>query len=285
MNETSSIPVFALPLRSRIAAFELNIPDAPPKNEDAVAREYRELLERIFGKFPDLPYARLSPAQRLDLYLPNERTESRCPVIVCFCGGTEKRSDAALSVLRGLERGYAVVCANYREGDAAVQDAKAVIRWVRASAERYGLDRQRIAAWGIAEGAWLASFLTVTNGNRQYEASELGNAEFSSQVQACVDWCGACAEEKLLAHIRSDAAPFLLLHGGEDRVVAAEQSVRFAEALNRLSGEGTASVYIAPGLTHQALLRCGERWPSDMSLDFLDGVFRRKKKTRATAQK
>jgi len=162
----------------------------------------REILDAIREKYLDLPYADQSPTQKLDLYLPNLRREEKCPVIVHFHGGAfmicDKRDDALEPMLRGLDRGYAVVSAEYRKSrearfPAMVYDAKAVIRWVRANAERYGLDPERIAVWGPSSGGWLSSYVAVTNGDAALEDLTMGNGEQSSAVQACVDWCGPCA--------------------------------------------------------------------------------------------
>ena len=161
-----------------------------------------EILDAIREKHLDLPYASASASQKLDLYLPNVRREAKCPVIVHFHGGAfmicDKRDDAVEPMLRGLDRGYAVVSAEYRKSrearfPAMVYDAKAVIRWVRANAEKYSLDPERIAVWGPSAGGWLASYLAVTNGDRALEDLDMGNADYSSDVQACVDWCGPCA--------------------------------------------------------------------------------------------
>ena len=45
--------------------------------------------------------------------------------------------------------------------------------------------------------------------------------------------------------------------------------------VNRIGGEGTAKLYIAPGKPHHGPPWCHEPWVSDMSLDFLDCVFGR----------
>ena len=161
----------------------------------------KEILDAITEKYLDIPYCdNAHPDQVLDLYLPEKR-EGKLPVIVHFHGGAfmicSKRDDAVEPMLRGLERGYAVISAEYRKSRVArfpamVYDAKAVIRWVRANADKYGFDTERIAVWGPSAGGWLSSFVAVTNDNPSWEDLSMGNAEYSSHVHACIDWCGPC---------------------------------------------------------------------------------------------
>lgn len=174
--------------------------EAPPfDNPPALSKE---ILDGIQEKYLDIPYCDVSPSQKLDLYLPNERDERPLPVIVHFHGGAfmmcTKRDDSVEPMLRGLRRGYAVISAEYRKSGEArypamVFDAKAVIRWVRANAGKYYFDPDRIAVWGPSSGGWLASYTAVTNDNTAFEDLSMGNAGFSSHVHACIDWCGPCA--------------------------------------------------------------------------------------------
>ena len=154
--------------------------------------------DHIKRKFLDLPYAPLSPAQRLDIYLPDEG-DGPFPVIVSIHGGAFLRCDKAdgqvLPMLEGLKRGYAVAAVNYRlSGEAKfpaqVHDVKAAVRWIRAEAARYGLDPRRIAAWGGSAGGYLATMLGLTGGVKELEDLSLGNPEQSSDVQCVVDWYG-----------------------------------------------------------------------------------------------
>ncbi len=160
----------------------------------------QEILDSIPEKYLEIAYCEDSPSQKLDLYLPEKRGE-KMPVIVHFHGGAflfgTKRDDSVEPMLRGLERGYAVVSAEYRKSGEArfpamVYDAKTVIRWVRANAEKYGFDTERIAIWGPSAGGWLSSFVSVTNDNPAFEDLSMGYSEYSSRVHACIDWCGPC---------------------------------------------------------------------------------------------
>lgn len=152
----------------------------------------------IKNKYLDIPYASVSEAQKLDIYLPDEG-EGPFPVILSIHGGAflagDKRDGQVTPMLRGLERGYAVVSINYRlSGEATwpaqIHDCKAAVRWVRANAAKYKLDPGRIAAWGGSAGGHLSAMLGTSRGVEKLEGPELGNAEQSSRVQAVVDWFG-----------------------------------------------------------------------------------------------
>jgi acetyl esterase/lipase len=149
-------------------------------------------------KFLDLAYASISPAQKLDLFLPEEG-EGPFPVLVQIHGGGfekgDKRDEHLLPFLNGINHGLAVATLNYRmSGEAkfpaAVQDVKAAIRWLRANQEKYYLDDSRIAACGGSAGANLAAMLGTIGQTREFDNPALGNVKFSSAVQAVVAWFG-----------------------------------------------------------------------------------------------
>ena len=154
-------------------------------------------LNSISRKWMDVPYAEQSPAQKLDVYLPEEG-DGPFPVIVYIHGGAFKGGDKRFGVgpmLRGLRRGYAVVAINYRlsgeaKWPAQINDVKAAIRWARANAEKYKLDPGRLAVWGGSAGGHLSALAGTSGGVAELEDPEQGNADQSTQVQAVVDWFG-----------------------------------------------------------------------------------------------
>jgi acetyl esterase/lipase len=160
------------------------IGDLPPRaNTDHIKR-----------KFLDIPYASTSPAQKLDIYLPDEG-DGPFPVIVSIHGGAFMGCDKAdmqvMPMLEGLKRGYAIVAINYRlSGEAKfpalVQDAKAAIRWIRANAPRYSFDPNRIAAWGSSAGGYQATMMGVSVYVQSLQDESLGSADQSCAVQAVV---------------------------------------------------------------------------------------------------
>jgi acetyl esterase/lipase len=155
-------------------------------------------VSHLRRKWLDLPYADLSPSQKLDIYLPEEGT-GPFPVILHIHGGGfalgDKRDIKVLTYLRGLERGYAIVSVNFRLSGEAIfpaglQDIKASIRWVRANAEQYRLDGNRIAACGGSSGGNYAAMACLTANVAEFDDPRLGNLEYPCNVQAAVDWFG-----------------------------------------------------------------------------------------------
>ena len=155
-------------------------------------------IQSIEQKWLDVSYANASSAQKLDIYLPNEE-EKIYPVIISIHGGAfmsgDKADNQVLPMLKGLERGYAVVSINYRlSGEAKfpaqIFDVKAAIRWVKANATKYDLDPDKIAVWGGSAGGHLASLAGTSAGVSELEDLSMGNSESSSRVQAVVDWFG-----------------------------------------------------------------------------------------------
>jgi acetyl esterase/lipase len=149
-------------------------------------------------KFLDIPYADLSPAQKLDIYLPDSGN-GPFPLLLQVHGGAfaigDKRDIHLEAFLKGIDHGYAVVSVNYRLSGEAVfpaglQDLKASLRWLRANQASYLLDGKRIAACGGSTGGNYTAMLGVTGNTREFDDARLGNDQFPSDVQAVVDWFG-----------------------------------------------------------------------------------------------
>ncbi|RPJ40111.1 MAG: alpha/beta hydrolase [Planctomycetaceae bacterium] len=148
--------------------------------------------------FYDLAYGP-DPAHRLDLYLPGG--PGPYPVVAWFHGGGfEIPADKSMvheQCQLLADAGFACVAANYRQHTdgaaefylpAQLYDAKAVIRWIRANAERYGLDGERIGAIGGSAGAFLSATLGTSGGEAEGDVGPyLG---YPSDVQVSVGLAG-----------------------------------------------------------------------------------------------
>jgi acetyl esterase/lipase len=225
----------------------------------------------------DIPYAGSDhPRQRLDLYLPKEPTAEKLPLVVFIHGGGWQNGDKAggagrvMPFVRSGE--FAGASIGYRlSGDATwpaqIHDCKAAIRWLRAHADSYGIDPERIGVMGSSAGGHLVAMLG-TSGDVEALEGSLGDAtSVSSRVACVVDYYGPAnmltmgdfpssidhnaansPEAKMLGgavhsnqarareaspqtHITGDDPPFLILHGTDDRVVPFDQSLQFDKAL------------------------------------------------------
>ncbi|MEI8200164.1 MAG: alpha/beta hydrolase [Eubacteriales bacterium] len=151
----------------------------------------------ITQKWLDVAYASVSDAEKMDIYLPNDGT-GPFPVIIAIHGGAFMSGDKTgeLAYLtQALKSGYAVVSINYRlSGEAifpaAINDVKAAIRFLRANADTYNLDTDKMATWGGSAGGNLAALAATSGGVTALQDDTLGNAGQSDAVQACIDWFG-----------------------------------------------------------------------------------------------
>jgi acetyl esterase/lipase len=146
----------------------------------------------------NIPYASVSPSQKLDIYLPSEGN-GPYPVIISIHGGAysggDKMGPDLLMAMSALKRGYAVVSVNYRlSGEAVfpaqIHDIKAAIRFLRANAAQYNLNPNQIACWGSSAGGQLSALAGTSGGVKALQDPSLGNADQSDCIQAVVDWCG-----------------------------------------------------------------------------------------------
>jgi pectinesterase len=137
-------------------------------------------------------------ALQLDLYLPAHPSAAPLPGIVFVHGGgwsSGVRENFAPIAIRMAEHGYAAATISYRlspesQFPAAIQDAKAAVKWMRANAARYGIDGGRIAIGGASAGGQIASLAGVSAGVARFEpeAGAVAGADgVSSAVQAIVN--------------------------------------------------------------------------------------------------
>lgn len=135
-----------------------------------------------------------------DVYYPAKKKRNGYPAVLLIFGGGWKSGNKNHWVSyahRLAENGFVAVAAEYRlspeaQYPAAVYDLKAAVRWMRANAKKYSINKKEIAALGASAGGQLASLLGTTNGNNKFEGIG-GNASFSSAVQAVINIDGVLA--------------------------------------------------------------------------------------------
>lgn len=241
---------------------------------------------RRMRTYRNIPYVRSGgERQQLDLYLPNRNgllptADQPVPVIVWIHWGSWDRGSKEPCLPVGLgycQKGYALAAINYRltrtnPFPAQLEDCKSAIRWLRAHAAEYGLDGDRIGAWGVSAGGHLAALLGTTGDTRDFDVGEhldrssevrcvcelFGPADLESflkdpeletflqqEDKAIRRFLGGDPREKLdLAyrasptfHVDAASVPFLIVHGDKDPLVPVSQSERLFEKLQKAGVE------------------------------------------------
>lgn len=219
---------------------------------------------------------------KLDIAYPkNEPPEDspRRAAIVFIHGGGWKSGDKGGGLWRSLplqyaEKGYVCISVNYRLLDeapfpACIEDCRNAVRWLRANADRYHVDPERIGAYGNSAGAHLVSLLGLCAKDAGLDGDG-SYPEFSGSVQCVVcsapptnflNWDGKSdpdprrlqrlfatddlekAKDKArqcspVTYVRS-GVPFLVIHGTADRTVPVFQGDSFVEALKGVEADVT----------------------------------------------
>ncbi len=185
-----------------------------------------------------------------------------------------------------LANGYATASINYTlsgqgKFPAAIKDCKTAIAWLHTNGRSINLDPDRIAVWGGSAGGHLAALLGTT-GDATAPPWAAPAPGTSNKVAAVCDWCGpanlatidqqATPNNKITMSVmsflgahplrRPDLAkeaspniyahkgcpPFFIVHGDQDLVVPAAQSIELSEDLKKQGVDCTLK--IIPGGTH-----------------------------------
>lgn len=115
------------------------------------------------------------------------------PAIICIHGGGwfkgDRTSMANLAQALAAENFVAVTISYRLSGEAkfpaAIQDAKAAVRWLRSNTGEYGINPAKIGVTGLSAGGHLAALLATSGGVAELEGDG-GNERPSSRVQACI---------------------------------------------------------------------------------------------------
>lgn len=167
----------------------------------------------------NIPYREgASQNWRLDLAMKKNLTGKPRPGIVVVHGGGWLEGDkssfvfkdrtAPANIVDFAKLGFVAVTVNYRllteaPFPAAVEDCKCAVRWLRANAREYNLDRDHIGAWGNSAGGHLALLLAMVGKEAGLEGDGPYQDE-SSLVQAAV----------------SDSGPIDMIHQARDSAIS-----------------------------------------------------------------
>ena len=206
----------------------------------------------------------------MDLYLPSRRNrETRFPVVLQIHGGGWYRGDKATPRERNIAlnlamAGFACASVNYVLADHAprfpdrikqvwprnLHDCMTAVRFLRANAEKYKIDPNRIAALGTSAGGQIAALLGVLDRGSALDCPTGQYRDFPWRVQAVVSMYGVhnfrllskcrgldlskeevelCDEASPVTHVQQNSSPLLILHGTDDQIVSCNQSRSLSE--------------------------------------------------------
>ena len=198
------------------------------------------------------------------------------PAVVCLHGGGwvlgNRKTNLPL-MIKLAQSGYVALSAEYRLAvtdpfPAAVHDVKCAVRWLRANAEVFNVDPDRIAAFGYSSGGHLACLLGMTRPQDGLEGLN-GHLDQPSRVQLVISYYGICDLNELykdknpltrfslskfvgacpfnapdqygnaspISYVHKNAPPTLLIHGTSDKLVPIKQSQILEAKLKNVGAE------------------------------------------------
>jgi acetyl esterase/lipase len=197
-------------------------------------------------------------------------------------GASFDRNQYSYTIVRAAQRGYVAATVDYRPTSILdggkpkcrypdqLIDIRSAVRWLRANAQKYQIDSDRIGAVGWSSGGHLALMLALL-GTEAIE-TETDNVRFSPGVQAVASLAGPTelalmhdeatfpgipkAIEELMGgppdqmpekyreasplyHVSSTAPPILMIQGEMDTEVPRNQASLFAEQMKKIGSSVT----------------------------------------------
>ena len=203
----------------------------------------------------------------MDIFIPDQNQGAPAPAVLWLHGGGWERGDKNGS--SGAEllaaQGFVTASIFYRlSGDwpfpADIEDCKCAIRYLRANAEKYGIDPSRIGVAGASAGGQLAMLVATADEKAGLEGTG-GWPNVSSRVQAASSWYGptdftvgatefehhtgraviklfrGTFEEKPeayrraspITYVSASSPPLLLVQGDKDEMVPYDQALRMKQ--------------------------------------------------------
>lgn len=226
---------------------------------------------------------------KMSIICPKVReNHKKMPLLIWICGGAYRVVDRAVwipEMLYFARRGFVVASIEYRTSSeamfpGALVDVKSAIRYLKAHAEQFCIDANKVAIMGESAGGTMASLAGTTNGYREFDQGDF--LEYDSNVNViidvyglvdiskmeiqkencshdippfcCEDWLGLdyTDEQSRRAsaryYVNENTPPTLILHGTDDVCVDIEQSRSFYETLQKNGIE--SDFYILEGAIH-----------------------------------
>ena len=258
-----------------------SFPENESLPEGAKAVRWQDTFGYGVAFAPGIVYARRDGIPLHIHYLTPRNDRRNNPLIVYVQGSAWFKQDLFIhlpEMVRMCQKGYCVALVEYRPSTVApfpaqTEDVKTAIRFLRADAQHYRFDPERVAIWGDSSGGHTALMAGITG---DALPSREDDPPQSAAVRCIVDWYGPtvisemafepsaqehasadCPEGWLIGHLpvqehpelaaatsplsylQKDVPtpPVLIMHGSRDMTVNFQQSVHLYEALRAMDKE------------------------------------------------
>jgi acetyl esterase/lipase len=259
-----------------MAAPQKNTAHVPSKvlNVTVTRPKINQLPNVVYEQVPARGYP--SKAMTMDLLIPQKK--EKMPLIVYVPGGgfiSANKNNMFQICSHLAEAGYVVAAVEYRVAPsvrfpAPLEDVKAAVRYLKAHADTYSIDANRVGVIGGSAGGYLTALMATTSGTKTFDKGE--NLDQNSNITCAVDLYGISDLTKIGAdysdsvqalHKSSGATEALWVNGsgvfgGKDGGINADQEA--AEKANpihyiskssapMLLMHGTADTVVSPSQT------------------------------------
>ncbi len=156
---------------------------------DSIRGNVKAYRDQVYLTLENTPYGKRD--LKVDIFQPKKA--GKYPTVLFIHGGGWRSGEKSMEVPMAqmlAAKGYVTVAVEYQlsleaKYPAAVHNIKAAVRWLKANADKYGVDTSRIAVSGTSAGGQLAALVALSKNEL---AGTMGkHTNLSSEVHAAVD--------------------------------------------------------------------------------------------------
>lgn len=211
----------------------------------------------------------------LDIYQPTTMSANeKPPVLIFLYGGSWQKGEKSQYLFVGeafAAKGYVVVIPDYRKWPQVnspefVKDAARATAWVQNNIAGYGGSSQNIFIAGHSAGAHIGAMLAADEQFLQQAAVNRSNIRGFIGLAGPYDFDPGYSEESKqffgppsnyhnvlpINFVDGNEPPMLLLHGGSDETVWAENTNRMSNKISEKGGDVRVKIY--PDVGHSNIL-------------------------------
>lgn len=152
----------------------------------------KQISNVVYAQVPSRGYDNV--ALKMDILKPE--TKEKLPTVIFVTGGgfiNANKDNFAQQRMEIAEAGYVVASIEYRVAPTAIfpeplEDLKAAIRYLKANADKFNINPDKIALMGGSAGGYLVAMAGTTNDTTEFDKGEY--LDQTSNVQAVIDLYG-----------------------------------------------------------------------------------------------